>query len=309
MEQTPAAERMPQNRVGMIDFSNPRMQPMIRMLQANIRAAAQAWQPESGVQRHWKAFSTKEGVSVPCAVLETENAQASCLFCHGGGMIFPLQAAALCIAEYLAREAQISVWVPDYHLPPDAPYPQPVDECFCVWREMVREPGPAILYGESVGGTLAASLALRLRDEKAGQPDLLMLIDPAVDCDTECYPSAALDSQAAWTLKNNRYMWARYLPEGQMSSDPEAIPIRADAAGFPPTYLETAELDILRDEGEAFGRKLMAAGAAVELRRMAGVRHGFDTERNLPETQKALRTRAEWIRDNLKSLHQEADAT
>ncbi len=292
----------PQSQLGKIDFGNPKMQPMVKMLQAGIRRDTAKWQPEAGVRLRCETFAAAGVEPFTCAILEPDEpsiSRGACLFCHGGGMILPLRVSSLKVAEYIARTAGISVWVPDYHLPPMGAFPVPVDECLCTWQEMARAADKAILYGESVGGALAVSMAMHLRDHGANQPALLMLIDPVTDCETEKYASAALDAQAAWTLKNNHAMWEKYLPDETTACLPYAIPMRESVEGLPSTYLETAEIDILRDEGEAFGEKMRAAGMQVELHRVADAWHGFDTEISHPFVQQTLRTRVEAIRQAL----------
>lgn len=289
-------ELKPQRQLARIDFGNPKMQPMIKLLQTNIRRETRKWQPEADMQLRWEAFSLPDLPSFSCLILEPKESRGSCLFCHGGGMIFPLQVSSLKVAEYLARAARISVWVPDYHLPPDASFPFPMKECLRARQAMTQTAQTNILYGESVGGALAASLAMVLRDQGEKQPQALLLIDPVTDCETEKYPSAALDAQAAWTLRNNQYMWNLYLPQG---SAPYAVPMGEAAQSLPPTYLETAEIDILRDEGEAFGEKLRAAGVLVEMRRIGGAWHGFDTEIDHPHVRQTLQMRAQFIRNVL----------
>ena len=273
MEESLMVNLRPRGQLGKIDFSNPRMQPMIRMLQDNIRKETMRWQPEAGIILRRADLSITDMPSFSCMILEPEHLpkeKNTCLFCHGGGMIFPLQVSSLKIAEYLARAAQISVWVPDYHLPPRAPFPYPMQECLCAWQRMSQAADKAILYGESVGGAVAASLALYLRDHQERRPERMMLIDPVTDCETEKYPSNSLDAQAVWTIRNNRFMWAQYLPDETSANMPYSVPIRESAKGLPPTYLEIAEIDILRDEGEAFGRKLQAASIPTEIHRIAG---------------------------------------
>lgn len=289
-------ELKPQRQLARIDFGNPKMQPMIKLLQTNIRRETRKWQPEADMQLRWEAFSLPDLPSFSCLILEPKESRGSCLFCHGGGMIFPLQVSSLKVAEYLARAARISVWVPDYHLPPDASFPFPMKECLRAWQAMTQTAQTNILYGESVGGALAASLAMVLRDQGEKQPQALLLIDPVTDCETEKYPSAALDAQAAWTLRNNQYMWNLYLPQG---CAPYAVPMGEAAQSLPPTYLETAEIDILRDEGEAFGEKLRTAGTPVEMRRIAGAWHGFDTEIDHLHVRQTLQMRAQFIRNVL----------
>ena len=290
------ADLKPQNQLARIDFGNPKLQPMIRLLQTNIRRETQKWQPGADIRLRWEAFSIPDLPAFSCLILESKETKGNCLFCHGGGMILPLQVSSLKIAEYLARAAKISVWVPDYHLPPDAPFPLPMKECLHVWQAMSQASETNILYGESVGGALAASLAMVLRDQQEKQPQTLLLVDPVTDCETEKYPSAALDAQATWTLRNNKTMWSLYLPQ---ESALYAVPMREDAQGLPPTYLETAEIDILRDEGEAFGQKLRAAGVAVEMRRIADAWHGFDTEIDHPDVRQTLQIRAQFISNAL----------
>ena len=290
------AELKPQSQLARIDFGNPKMQPMIKLLQGNIRRETRKWQPDADMQLRWAELSAPDMAPFYCLILEPKESRGSCLFCHGGGMIFPLQLTSLKIAEYLARAAQISVWVPDYHLPPDAPFPVPMQECLRAWQDMSLTAETNILYGESVGGALAASLAMVLRDQGEKQPQALLLIDPVTDRETEKYPSAVLDAQAAWTLRNNQYMWNLYLPQGNA---PYAVPMREDAQSLPPTYLETAEIDILRDEGEAFGEKLRTAGVPVEMRRISDAWHGFDTEIDHPYVRQTLQMRAHFIRNAL----------
>ena len=289
-------ELKPQHQLARIDFGNPKMQPMIRMMQGNIRRETRNWQPEADMRLRWTELALPDKPPFSCLILEPKESRGSCLFCHGGGMIFPLQVSSLKVAEYLARAAQISVWVPDYHLPPGAPFPLPMQECLRAWQDMSRTAETNILYGESVGGALAASLTMALRDQGEKQPKALLLINPVTDRETETYPSAALDAQATWTLRNNRTMWKLYLPQ---ESALYAVPMREDAQGLPPTYLETAEIDILRDEGEAFGQKLMAAGVPMEMRRIPGAWHGFDTEIDHPFVRQALQMRAQFIRNAL----------
>ena len=300
MEQMRMSDLKPQNQLGKIDFSSLKMQPMVRMLQNNIRRDTLKWLPGAGIRLRREEFSAGGKASFHCLILEPEESKGACLFCHGGGMIFPLQVSSLKVAEYLAKAAKISMWVPDYSLPPAAPFPYPVEECLHVWQRMCRPAETNILYGESVGGALVASLAMVLRDQREKQPDRLMLIDPVTDCETEKYPSVALDAQAVWTVRNNRYMWELYLPDECTARLSYAVPIQESVEGFPPTYLETAEIDILRDEGEAFGKKLQAAGISVEMHRIGGAWHGFDTEINHPCVQEILKKRAAYIRNAVR---------
>ena len=286
-----------------IDFGNPRLQPMVTMLQNSIRRETRLWRPESSLSLRQIELTEK----LTCFVVEPSGKQLSgaCLFCHGGGMIFPLQVSSMRIAAYYAQKAQISVWVPDYSLPPEAPFPKPLTECLLVWREMAKTTNKAFLYGESVGGALAASAALALRDAGEISPVMQMLVFPALDCRTADYPSAQLDGEAVWTLRNNQHMWDLYLPDEDTKRLSYALPLRERANDLPPAYIESAEKDILRDEAEAYALKLRFAGVPVENVRIPGAWHGFDTEMDHPLIRQILDLRVEQMRKALSRKDQE----
>ena len=292
----------PQSLMRQIDLGNPRLIPMIRMLQNRIRAEASAWQPQKEMCCEQLSFRTEKGSPFDCLVispLQALHSQSACLYLHGGGMVFPLQASSLRIAETYAEALGISVWVPDYHLPPDAVFPVPLEEGAEVWRRMTaRHPGPVLLYGESVGGALAASLAQYLRDRGERQAALQMLIYPALDCDTQAYPSADRDAVAVWTLRNNRYMWSQYL-NGRMDV-PYGVPARGTAAGLPPAYIEAEENDILRDEALAYADMLRTSGVRADAVCLTGTWHGFDTETGHPFVRQILQNRINYMRKALE---------
>ena len=123
-------------------------------------------------------------------------------------------------------------------------------------------------------GAAAAIVARRARD--AGLPLALhLLVYPVTDaaCDTESY--ATCSTGYGLTRDSMLWFWNQYLPEGDRLQ-PEASPLRADdLAGVAPAFVLTAEYDPLRDEAEAYARKLEAAGVPVTLRRYEGQIHGF----------------------------------
>ena len=87
MEGAAMAELKPRGQLGKIDFSNPRMQPMIRMLQDNIRKETMRWQPEAGIILRRVDLSITDMPFFSCMILEPEhmpNERNACLFCHGG---------------------------------------------------------------------------------------------------------------------------------------------------------------------------------------------------------------------------------
>jgi acetyl esterase len=97
------------------------------------------------------------------------------------------------------------------------------------------------------------------------------------------------------------WYWDHYVPDRVRRADPDAAPLRAEnLAGLPPAVVVTAEYDVLRDEGEAYARRLTEAGVAVRLLRYDGMIHGFLRRHHLLDRGKAvLADVAQALRDTL----------
>ena len=145
----------------------------------------------------------------------------------------------------------------------------PMDDSAAVgWA---RQYGTVALAGDSAGGQLAAVVARRERD--AGRPVAAqVLICPVLDPGMT-YPDLddyGLDSSEM------RFFWDAFAPPPVDRSDPDVNPFRAeDLSGLPPAVVITAELDVLRDEGERYAAALLAAGVPVVSVRHQGVNHNF----------------------------------
>ena len=133
-----------------------------------------------------------------------------------------------------------------------------------------------------------------------------MLFVPATDAsvDTESYHEFATGRFLPRAFM--KYGWDLYAPGEKMRNNPYVSPLRAsneDLQGLPAALVITAENDPLRDEGEAYGRKLMDAGVPVTITRYNGMIHDFillNAINQLPEVQTALRQASDGIRNALK---------
>src|SRR5207237_3290729 len=128
----------------------------------------------------------------------------------------------------------------------------------------------------SAGGNLAAAVTLAACERGAPAIAHQILLYPVTDsgCDTvSCRENA---DGYMLTLRDMRWFWSNYLQNAEDGLNPLASPLRADSlAGLPPALIVTAEYDPLRDEGEAYGERLMAAGVPVTISRYDGMIHGF----------------------------------
>lgn len=286
--------------LGGIDFGNPALAPMIRMVVQNLRRAARAWTPQAGVAFHTLSILSWDGAAVECLVVEpdTNEPLPGMLYCHGGGFFLPLEASSLELAAVYAKKLGVRVFLPDYRLLPDHPYPYPLRDCLAVWEEItahadgLRLDGRLLLYGESAGGALAAGLAQLLRDEGRPQPRGQVLVYPALDDRSERYPSVEQYSGAVWTKRANRQMWSGYLKNGFQGPEGHAVPLRAsDFSSLPPAYIEPQGIDLLRDEGATYGERLRESGVPVKVNVIEGSYHGFDTETENPFVRSVLEQR------------------
>ncbi|MEZ5099069.1 MAG: alpha/beta hydrolase fold domain-containing protein [Thermoleophilia bacterium] len=135
-------------------------------------------------------------------------------------------------------------------------------------------PGALAVCGDSAGGALAAVVARRARDHGLALA-LQLLVFPVADADPT-RPSYAENEAYGPSAASLDWFWSHYVGPGGDRTHPDAAPLRAtDLAGLCPAHVITAGCDTLRDEGEAYGDALAAAGVAVTRTRYEGQIHGF----------------------------------
>jgi acetyl esterase len=193
------------------------------------------------------------------------------LYAHGGGWVMGDLATHDGLCRQLAAATGWAVLAVDYRRAPEAPHPAAIDdvEAALGWLRG-RSPAPVAVAGDSAGAQVAAVVARRQRDLRrpmAGQVLICPALDPAM-----VYPE--LDDYGLHR-DEMRFFWDAFAPAGIDRSDPDVDPFQASFAGLPPAVIVTAELDILRDEGERYAAALMAAGVAVVSVRYQGVNHNF----------------------------------
>jgi acetyl esterase len=232
------------------------------------------------------AIPTPQGHTL-AACLYSPGPQATRLivFFHGGGWVLGSVADYGPFTATLAARTGAAVLSVDYRLAPESPYPGPVMDAIAALEHagrlgaqwLGRPVRHLIAMGDSAGATLATVATRRLRDTPgARQVDLQVLVYPVTDAgfDTPSYRDFAQGHLLS--AEDMRWFWDQYCPDVAARRHPDASPLRAtDLAGLPPTRLFTAECDPLRDEGEAYGQRLFAAGVDCQVVRCPGVLHAF----------------------------------
>jgi acetyl esterase len=222
------------------------------------------------------------GGPIPVRVYRPGNAPAPVLvYFHGGGWAIGSVITAHGVCATLARLAGCVVCSVDYRLAPEHVFPAALDDAWAAatWAaehpdEIGGRPGALAVGGDSAGGNLAAVCAIRARD--AGLPlALQVLVYPVLDANFETSSYRAFADGFYLTRQGMEWFWDQYLPSGDRF-DPDVSPLRAsDLAGVAPAFVVTAEYDALRDEGEAYARRLAEAGVPTTLSRYDGMIHGF----------------------------------
>ena len=207
--------------------------------------------------------------------------QPALIYFHGGGFVVGGLESHDGICRLLTAEGGFKVIAVDYRLAPEHAFPAAVDDAWAAttWAaehtdELGGRPDALAVGGDSAGGNLAAVCALKARD--IGLPlALQLLVYPVTDADLDTSTYREFADGYFLTAYSMKWFWDHYLPEGDRFQ-PDASPLRADdVSGTAPALVITAEFDPLRDEGEAYARRLEEAGVPVTLSRYDGMIHGF----------------------------------
>jgi acetyl esterase len=205
------------------------------------------------------------------------------VYFHGGGWVIGSLETHDGSCRDLANRIGCVVVSVDYRLAPESRYPAAAEDCFAATKwvaEHARELGVDAsrigIGGDSAGGNLSAAVALMARDRRGPALRHQLLIYPVTDADFT-RPSYRENAEGyLLTTKAMEWFWDHYAPDRAQREEPYAAPLRAkDLAGLPPAFVITAEYDPLRDEGEAYAKRLQQAGVATTLRRYDGAIHGF----------------------------------
>src|SRR3989441_6726432 len=257
-----------------------------RQLFRETRPASTPTPPEIGAVRNLVAEGP--GGPIPLRVYRPTGVAAGAalpalVFFHGGGWVIGDLDTHDVLCRQLTAEAGITVVNVDYRLAPEHKFPAAADDAWAATRwvaahgsDLGVDARRLAVGGDSAGGNLAAVVALLARDAGAPAISLQVLVYPVTDLGAETKSYADLADGYMLTRDSMRWFRAQYLTKEEDALDWRVSPIRAKSlAGVAPALVITAGFDPLRDEGEAYPRKLREAGVSVDAVCFGGMIHGL----------------------------------
>jgi acetyl esterase len=228
------------------------------------------------------------------------------VYFHGGGWVIGSLASHDGTCRNLAQASGCIVVAVDYRLAPETRYPGAVEDAVAATRWVAEharsfggDPARLAVAGDSAGGNLAAVVALVAKAEGGPAIGFQALVYPVTDFNFDT-PSYSENAEGYLLSKASmEWFWGHYLGEDTSRGlEPHASPLRAESLeGLPPALVITAEFDPLRDEGNAYARRLADAGVPVEHKEWPGQIHGFFGNPALDDGQLAIEHVARAIRD------------
>lgn len=235
---------------------------------------------------------------VPGEWVEAEGPPAAhtLLYLHGGGFVGCSPRTHRPVTAAFARHG-FRVFVPDYRLAPEHPFPAAPHDALTVWRALREQhrSGRLVVAGESAGGNLTLGLLLALKQAGEPLPDAAAAFSPAVDL-TGGSASLHLNAQrdAMFHGEQLEHLGEAYL-QGADASQPLASPLLGALGGLPPLLLHVGADEALRDDALRFAAKAQAAGVTVQLEVFPGVPHAWQLLHRLPEAQRSVASAAHFL--------------
>ncbi len=247
-------------------------------------------------------FTATTSGGVPGEFVQTRGlatARGTVLYLHGGAYCVGSPATHRAITSHIARRTAARVFVADYRLAPEHPFPAALDDAVAAYRALLRDGGSPqriAIIGDSAGGGLALATALRLRELGDPLPAALVLFSPWVDLgdpDRGVEPAGEVMLSRAWTAE-----CARLYLAGRDSGDPLASPINGDLRGLPPTLVQVGQDELLLADSRRLHAALAAAGVPVELQEYPRRWHVFQVNAGvLADANRALDSVAGFLRE------------
>jgi len=235
------------------------------------------------------------------------------MFFHGGGWVlgdFPTHERL--VRDLVANSGAVAVFV-NYTPSPEVGYGVAINQAYAAtkWvaqhgKEINVDGSRLAVAGNSVGGNMAAVVSLMAKDKGGPKLRYQLLLWPVTDADFDTASYKQFAESHFLTRNMMKWFWDNYTTDAAKRREIYASPLQAgieQLKGLPPALIQTAEFDVLRDEGEAYGRKLDAAGVQVTSVRYSGMIHDFgllNVISQVPAVRSAMLQAGDELKQHLK---------
>ena len=219
------------------------------------------------------------------------------LYCHGGGYSTGSSIYARTLTTKLAASTSMDVLSFDYRLAPEHPYPAALEDAMKAWDYLMLLGYGArdvIVAGDSAGGNMALSLVLKLKKQNRILPRGLVLMSPWTDLTSS--GKSHLTRAEVDPVLNEEYLKSMIenYASGQALDDPLISPLFGDFEGFPPTYIQVGDNEVLLADATMLHKKMIQANVSAKLDVFKGMWHVFQMS-PLKTAYEAMEKNAEFI--------------
>lgn len=200
------------------------------------------------------------------------------LHCHGGGYSTGSSLYARTLTTKLASSTSMDVLCFDYRLAPENPYPAAIEDALKAWNYLMLLGYGArdvIIAGDSAGGNLALALVMRLKEEGRLLPRGIVLMSPWVDLTSS--GESFVEKLEVDPVLDKEYIdrIVQAYAGGEDLGNPMISPLFGDFKGFPPTYIQVGENEILLSDSVRLHQVMVDANVSVKMEQFAGMWHVF----------------------------------
>ena len=231
------------------------------------------------------------------------------VYYHGGAFVMTYASTHVANMQEYANRVHCAVFMVDYRLAPKDVFPKGFEDCYAA-LEWVADKADWLyvdaariaVMGDSAGGCFAAGVAQKVFDEKQIKLRGQLLVYPVVDNSCSTFSATNFTDAPVFNGVANKKMWEVYLPGFFAGSSVTNTPAyaapanRENLAGLAPAHVETAEFDPLRDEGQAYAKRLLESGVTVSEHHTKGTVHGYDMLTKNSLTKEAIQRRCEFMK-------------
>ena len=211
------------------------------------------------------------------SVRAVESPRCAMIHLHGGAFVMGSTRSYRNRAMRLSYHCNAEVFVPEYRLAPEHPYPAALDDALAAWRYVraLRRNLPILLTGDSAGGGLGLSALVRLRDLGGGIPCGAIFLSPWTDLTMSGASIDANRRKDLWLTRRHLECWARHYLAGADARTPLVSPVFADLSALPPLLLLAGENEILLDDALRIGETATRAGTSARVLVGKGMQHDW----------------------------------